>query len=258
MSIDRRPALVRRACSRLVPGPAGVFTPDPCWAVAPRSTAGVRRSAKASGGGMPGRGCGRDLAGRYSSGSWPPDSSATRGIWWAETVGRQRGGLRRHHHCSRGGSRSVGGALVAAVLLRREDAFAGLYRRHVVLVSSMILGSGPDGDDVVAEVFAALRLVPEAFDPAARSESVDEVRRASSDPGPWSKWWAGGAADRGGLPPADVTCRPRGSACGEPGQACRRGAVVERPEPQPDYPAYGRMAAARVIAAGGLSDERTS
>ncbi len=57
---------------------------------------------------MPGRGCGRDLAGRYSSGSWPPDSSATRGIWWAETVGRQRGGLRRHHHCSRGGSRSVG------------------------------------------------------------------------------------------------------------------------------------------------------
>jgi hypothetical protein len=150
------------------------------------------------------------------------------------------------------------GALVAAVLLRREDAFAGLYRRHVVLVSSMILGSGPDGDDVVAEVFAALRLVPEAFDPAARSESVDEVRRASSDPGPWSKWWAGGAADRGGLPPADVTCRPRGSACGEPGQACRRGAVVERPEPQPDYPAYGRMAAARVIAAGGLSDERTS
>jgi RNA polymerase sigma factor (sigma-70 family) len=81
-------------------------------------------------------------------------------------------------------------ALVTAVLLRREDAFAELYRRHVASVasaSSRILGSGPDGDDVAAEVFAAFWLVPEAFDPArgsvltflrmkARGRSIDLVR----------------------------------------------------------------------------------
>lgn len=81
-------------------------------------------------------------------------------------------------------------ALVAAVLLRREDAFAELYRRHVssvAAVSRMILGSGPDGDDVAAEVFSALWLMPESFDPTrgsllafllmkARGRSIDLVR----------------------------------------------------------------------------------
>jgi RNA polymerase sigma factor (sigma-70 family) len=86
------------------------------------------------------------------------------------------------------------GALATAILLRREDAFAELYRRHaasVASVSSTILGSGPDGDDVAAEVFAAFWLAPEAFDPArgslltflrmkARGRSIDLVRSTAA------------------------------------------------------------------------------
>jgi len=86
------------------------------------------------------------------------------------------------------------GALVTAVLLRREDAFAELYRRHgasVTAVSSMILGSGPDSADVAAEVFATFWLAPHSFDPArgsllsflrmkARGRSIDVVRSTAA------------------------------------------------------------------------------
>ncbi len=80
--------------------------------------------------------------------------------------------------------------LVAAVVLRSEDAYAELYRRlsrSVNAASRMILGSGPEAEDVVAEVFVGFWLRPELFDPGrcsilgflrlkARGRSIDVLR----------------------------------------------------------------------------------
>jgi RNA polymerase sigma-70 factor, ECF subfamily len=84
--------------------------------------------------------------------------------------------------------------LVAAVIGRRDDALAELYRRHAASVAAttrMILGAGPGCDDVVAEVFLGLWLHPSKFDPArgsllgflrlkARSCSIDLLRSETS------------------------------------------------------------------------------
>lgn len=86
------------------------------------------------------------------------------------------------------------GALVAAVVLHRGDAYAELYRRHSVSVAAaarMILGSRPECDDVVAEVFVGLWFSPEKFDSArgsllgflrmkARGRSIDILRTEKS------------------------------------------------------------------------------
>ena len=79
-------------------------------------------------------------------------------------------------------------------MLQREDALGELYRRHgasVAAVTRMILGNSPGCDDVVAEVFAALWLSPQSFDPTrgsllnflrmkARGRSIDVLRSDTS------------------------------------------------------------------------------
>jgi RNA polymerase sigma-70 factor (ECF subfamily) len=80
--------------------------------------------------------------------------------------------------------------LVEALRLNREGALDELYRRHSASVSAtarMTLGNASACDDVVAEVFLALWLRPEIFDPKrgsllgylrlkARGRSIDLVR----------------------------------------------------------------------------------
>lgn len=80
--------------------------------------------------------------------------------------------------------------LVEAIVLRNEDAFAEVFRRHspsVTAASAMILGQDGRCDDVVAEVFFALWISPEVFEPArgsllgflrvkAKGRSIDVVR----------------------------------------------------------------------------------
>jgi RNA polymerase sigma-70 factor, ECF subfamily len=80
--------------------------------------------------------------------------------------------------------------LVQAISEGREEAFGELFRRHSRSVSAacrMILGSRPECDDIVSEVFVKIWLSPEAFDPArgslltylrvnARGRSIDLVR----------------------------------------------------------------------------------
>ena len=75
-------------------------------------------------------------------------------------------------------------------MLRDEDAFAEVFRRHspsVTAASAMILGRDERCDDVVAEVFFALWISPEAFEPVrgsllgflrvkAKGRSIDVVR----------------------------------------------------------------------------------
>ncbi len=84
--------------------------------------------------------------------------------------------------------------LVEAVVLRSSDAYAELRRRHfssVTATSRMILGRGPGCDDVVSDVFTALWLRPDQFDPSrgtllaylrmtARGRSIDLVRSESA------------------------------------------------------------------------------
>jgi RNA polymerase sigma-70 factor (ECF subfamily) len=80
--------------------------------------------------------------------------------------------------------------LVAAVVLRSEDAYAELFRRHqrsVTAASRMVFGHSLQCEDVVAEVFASFWQSPEAFDPTrgsllsfmrlkARGRSIDIIR----------------------------------------------------------------------------------
>ena len=80
--------------------------------------------------------------------------------------------------------------LVNAVDLGREGAFAELYRRHkrsVAIASRMVLGNGPESDDVTAEVFLGLWLYPGKFDGSrgslltylrlqAKGRSIDLIR----------------------------------------------------------------------------------
>jgi RNA polymerase sigma-70 factor (ECF subfamily) len=82
------------------------------------------------------------------------------------------------------------GALVSSLVLNDEAAFAELFRRHTRSISAaarLILGNSPLCDDVVAEVFLALWLAPQAFDPArgsllgylrmkAKGKSIDLLR----------------------------------------------------------------------------------
>jgi RNA polymerase sigma-70 factor (ECF subfamily) len=77
-----------------------------------------------------------------------------------------------------------------AIVLHDEDAFAEVFRRHspsVTAASSMILGRGGRCDDVVAEVFFALWISPQLFEPGrgsllgflrvkAKGRSIDVVR----------------------------------------------------------------------------------
>jgi RNA polymerase sigma-70 factor (ECF subfamily) len=80
--------------------------------------------------------------------------------------------------------------LAEGLLCRDEDALAEVYRRHARSVSATaatVLGNASACDDVVAEVFLALWLKPESFDPErgsligflrlkARGRSIDIVR----------------------------------------------------------------------------------
>ena len=80
--------------------------------------------------------------------------------------------------------------LVNAVDKGREEAFAELYRRHqnsVAIASRMVLGNGPESDDVTAEVFLGLWLYPGKFDGSrgslltylrlqAKGRSIDLIR----------------------------------------------------------------------------------
>ncbi len=80
--------------------------------------------------------------------------------------------------------------LVSVVVDRGGEAYAELLRRHSRSVSAaarMILGNGPETEDVVAEVFVSFWLRPEAFDPArssllgylrmkAKGRSIDVLR----------------------------------------------------------------------------------
>ena len=82
------------------------------------------------------------------------------------------------------------GALVSSLVLNDEAAFTELFRRHTRSISAaarLILGNSPLCDDVVAEVFLALWLAPQAFDPArgsllaylrmkAKGKSIDILR----------------------------------------------------------------------------------
>jgi RNA polymerase sigma-70 factor, ECF subfamily len=90
------------------------------------------------------------------------------------------------------------GELMAAVVLRDEEAFAEVIRRHSASVksaSSMILGRDGRCDDVVREVFSALWISPEEFDPSrgslleflrikARTRSIELVH--SGEAARWS------------------------------------------------------------------------
>ena len=80
--------------------------------------------------------------------------------------------------------------LVNAVDQGQEGAFAELYRRHqnsVAVSSRMVLGNGPESDDVTAEVFLGLWLHPAKFDGSrgslltylrlqAKGRSIDLIR----------------------------------------------------------------------------------
>ena len=80
--------------------------------------------------------------------------------------------------------------LVGAVARGSEGAFAELFRRHqrsVATSSRMILGNGPECDDVTAEVFLGLWLNPVKFDVSrgslltylrvqAKGRSIDLIR----------------------------------------------------------------------------------
>jgi RNA polymerase sigma-70 factor (ECF subfamily) len=86
------------------------------------------------------------------------------------------------------------GELVSALLVHDDDACKELFRRYATSVGAtarMILGASAACDDIVAEVFLALWLAPEAFDPRrgsllgylrmkARGKSVDFVRGDSA------------------------------------------------------------------------------
>lgn len=86
------------------------------------------------------------------------------------------------------------GDLVAAVVARQEDAFAELFRRHhrsVTASSRMIIGNGPECDDVTADVFIGFWRHPEKFDASrgallsylriqAKSRSIDLIRAESA------------------------------------------------------------------------------
>ena len=80
--------------------------------------------------------------------------------------------------------------LMEGVVLRREDDLAEIYRRHarsIAASAKMVLGNSSMCQDVVADVFLALWLKPQSFDPArgsllgflrlkARGRSIDIVR----------------------------------------------------------------------------------
>jgi len=80
--------------------------------------------------------------------------------------------------------------LVSSLVLNNEAAFAELFRRYARSIGAaarLILGNSTLCDDVVAEVFLALWLAPETFDPArasllgflrmkAKGKSIDIVR----------------------------------------------------------------------------------
>jgi RNA polymerase sigma-70 factor (ECF subfamily) len=80
--------------------------------------------------------------------------------------------------------------LVLSLLAQSEDAFDELFRRHarsIRAVAGLILGNSTLCEDVVAEVFLALWLAPQAFDPArgsllgflrvkAKGKSIDMLR----------------------------------------------------------------------------------
>jgi RNA polymerase sigma-70 factor (ECF subfamily) len=82
------------------------------------------------------------------------------------------------------------GALVSSLVLSDDAAFAELFRRHARSITAsarLILGNSTLCDDVVAEVFLALWLAPQAFDPSrgsllgylrvkARGKSIDLLR----------------------------------------------------------------------------------
>jgi RNA polymerase sigma-70 factor (ECF subfamily) len=80
--------------------------------------------------------------------------------------------------------------LIDGVVLRQESDLAEIYRRHagaILATARMVLGSSSVCDDVVAEVFLALWLNPQAFESErgsllgflrlkARGRSIDIVR----------------------------------------------------------------------------------
>lgn len=80
--------------------------------------------------------------------------------------------------------------LAQRVVLQQEDALAEIYGRHsgsVAATARMVLGNSSACEDVVTEVFLALWLRPESFDPdrglllgflrlKARGRSIDIVR----------------------------------------------------------------------------------
>jgi RNA polymerase sigma-70 factor (ECF subfamily) len=80
--------------------------------------------------------------------------------------------------------------LIAAVVACHEEALTEIFRRHhrsVEHVARAVLGSWPGAEDVMAEIFLALWLKPEQFDPQrgsllgflrmrARARSVELIR----------------------------------------------------------------------------------
>ena len=80
--------------------------------------------------------------------------------------------------------------LVDGLVLRQENCLAEIYRRHAsptAATAKMVLGNSSMCQDVVAEVFLALWLKPQSFDPdrgsllgflrlKARGRSIDIVR----------------------------------------------------------------------------------
>jgi RNA polymerase sigma factor (sigma-70 family) len=82
------------------------------------------------------------------------------------------------------------GELVSSLALHDEAAFAEIFRRYARLINAsarLILGNSTLCEDVVAEVFLALWLAPETFDPArasllgylrvkAKGKSIDLLR----------------------------------------------------------------------------------
>ena len=82
------------------------------------------------------------------------------------------------------------GALVSSLVLSDEAAFAELFRRYAPTISAaarLVLGNSTLCDDVAAEVFLALWLAPQSFDPnrgsligylrmKAKGKSIDMLR----------------------------------------------------------------------------------
>ena len=91
---------------------------------------------------------------------------------------------------SDGGAPATDASLIEAIVQLDEDAYAEIVRRHyrsVLMASMMILRNGPEGEDVVTEVFVALWMKPGDFDPSrgsllaflrmkARGRSIDVLR----------------------------------------------------------------------------------